>query len=82
MITAKVGDVVEVVFLDHSEGPNELIFRVYGRVSRKDRKVYVIDCWSPEHPSDDDAEGFNRHQYSILRKTIKEIYLLRRVRIK
>jgi len=80
MTTPKVGDIVEAVFLDHSEGPSEQTFRVFGRVSNKNRTVYVIDCWSPEHTSDDDADGFNRHQYSILRKTIKEIYILRRVR--
>jgi len=80
MTTPKVGDIVEAVFLDHSEGPSEQTFRVFGRVSNKNRTVYVIDCWCPEHTSDDDADGFNRHQYSILRKTIKEIYILRRAR--
>jgi hypothetical protein len=80
MTIAKVGDIVEIVFLDHSEGPTEQSFRVFGRVSNRNRTVYVIDCWSPENPSHDDAEGFNRHQYSILRKTIKELYILRRVK--
>lgn len=80
MTIAKIGDTVEVVFLDHSEGPNEQTFRVFGRVSNKNRTVYVIDCWCPENATDDDADGFNRHQYSILRNTIKELYILKRVK--
>ena len=72
------GDVVEVVFLDHSEGPREQTFRVFGRVAQKTRTVYVIDCWEPEDTQGDDANGFNRHQYSILRRAIKEIYILKR----
>ncbi len=73
-----IGDVIEVVFLDHAEGPQTLSFRVFGRLAAKTRLTYVIDCWEPEHAAEDDANGFNRHQYSILRKTIKELHLLRR----
>jgi hypothetical protein len=80
MITPNVGDVVEIVFLDHSEGPTEQTFRVFGRISNKTRTVFVIDCWAPENQHDDDANGFNRHQYSILRKTVKELHLLKRVK--
>lgn len=73
-----IGDVIEVVFLDHAEGPQTLSFRVFGRLAAKTRLTFVIDCWEPEHAAEDDAGGFNRHQYSILRRTIKELHLLRR----
>jgi hypothetical protein len=73
-----IGDVIEVVFLDHAEGPQTLSFRVFGRLAAKTRLTYVIDCWEPEDASTDDANGFNRHQYSILRKTIKELHILKR----
>jgi hypothetical protein len=78
MTTAKVGDVVEIVFLDHSEGPVEQAFCVYGRVSNRTKLVYVVDCWCPEDPAIDDE--LNTHRYSILRKTIKELYILKRSR--
>lgn len=73
-----IGDVIEVVFLDHAEGPQTLSFRVFGRLAAKTRLTFVIDCWEPEHAAEDDAGGFNRHQYSILRRTIKELHVLRR----
>lgn len=78
MAFPKIGDRVEIVFLDHSEGPEELAFRVVGIVNAKDRNKLVVDVWCPADDSHDDAEGFNRQQYSILRKAIKELYILKR----
>ena len=40
-----IGDIIEVVFLDHAEGPQTLSFRVFGRLAAKTRLNYVIDCW-------------------------------------
>ncbi len=72
------GDVVEVVFLDHAEGDNEILFVVYGRVKEKDRTKIVVDCWTYV---DQDAErDENIHSYTILRSAIKEMYLLSRKR--
>lgn len=73
-----IGDVVEVVFLDHAEGPTSELFRVFGRLAAKTRSTYLIDCWEPADAQRDDANGFNRHQYSIVRSTVKELYVLRR----
>jgi len=73
-----LGDIVEIVFLDHSEGARELTFRVFGRLSKKTRTIYVVDCWEPAEAGEDDADGFNRHQFSIVRRTIIETHLLRR----
>lgn len=75
-----IGDVIEIVFLDHAQGPTEESFRVFGRLTKKTRTTYVVDCWEPEDPKRDDAEGHNRDQYSLLRKTVKELWVLRRVK--
>ena len=71
-----IGDIVEVVFEDHAEGPQSELFRVFGRLARKTRTTYVIDCWEPAEPGRDDADGHNRHQYSIVKRTVKEIAVL------
>lgn len=74
----ELGDIVEVVFEDHAEGPQSELFRVFGRLAKRTRTTYLIDCWEPAEPGRDDADGHNRHQYSIVRSTVKELRVLRR----
>lgn len=72
----ELGDIVEVVFEDHAEGPQSELFRVFGRLAKRTRTTYVIDCWEPADATRDDADGHNRHQYSIVRSTVKELFVL------
>ena len=74
----ELGDIVEVVFEDHAEGPQSELFRVFGRLAKRTRTTYLIDCWEPAEQGRDDADGHNRHQYSIVRSTVKELRVLRR----
>ncbi len=73
-----VGDIVEVVFLDHAEGDEEIRFVVYGRVKEKNRTKIVVDCWT--YAEDTNERDDNIHSYTILRSAIKEIYRLVRKR--
>jgi hypothetical protein len=69
----KPGDVVEVLFQDHSEGNDVPLFRVFGRVIAKDRTKLVVCTWEGMDASDENAVA-----YTLLRKVIKEIYILKR----
>lgn len=70
----KIGQVVEVVFDDHSEGDCVPTFRVFGRVVAKDRKSIVVRTW--EHETQEPNE--NDMTYTILRKVIKELWVIER----
>jgi hypothetical protein len=70
-----LGDVVRVVFDDHSEGEQHVVFEVFGRVLRKDRRSFVIACWKYAD-SDVDEEDRNMTIYTILRAAVKFIDIL------
>jgi len=68
-----LGDVVRVVFDDHSEGEQHIVFEVFGRVLRKDRRSFVIACWKY---ADNDDQDENMTAYTILRAAVKFIHIL------
>ena len=77
-IQVEVGDVIRIVFLDHSEGTVEQKFELFGRVHSKDRKMICVVCWGY---ADDQANiDDNTHCYTILRSTIIECDKLRKVK--
>jgi hypothetical protein len=70
-----LGDVVRVVFDDHAEGENHVVFEAFGRVLRKDRRSLVIACWKYAD-GDVDEEDRNMTVYTILRAAVKCIEVL------
>jgi|694.fasta_scaffold00823_24 hypothetical protein len=68
-----LGDVVRVVFDDHSEGEQHIVFEVFGRVLRKDRRSLVIACWKYADNNDQDE---NMTAYTILRAAVKSLEIL------
>jgi hypothetical protein len=68
-----LGDVVRVVFDDHSEGEQHIVFEVFGRVLRKDRRSFVIACWKY---ADNDDQDENMTAYTILRAAVRSIETL------
>ena len=70
-----LGDVVAVVFDDHSEGEQHIVFEVYGVVLRKDRKSLLIGSFVYAGSSDIDE---NVVVYTILRAAIRQFAVLRK----
>jgi hypothetical protein len=73
--TFDVGDVVSIVFEDHSEGDQHITFEVFGVVVRKDRKSVVVGSFVYPDCLDQDE---NTVVYTILRATIQSVNLLRK----
>ena len=61
-MTPKIGDIVQIEFLDHVEDGSELIlFHVVGKLAKKTRKQYVVDSWyyaDSKTPYDDNVKRF------------------------
>lgn len=70
-----IGDVVSVVFDDHSEGEQHIVFEVFGVVFKKDRRSLVIGSFV--YPDSRDIDE-NVVVYTILRAAIKRIEVLQR----
>jgi hypothetical protein len=70
-----LGDVVRVVFDDHAVGEQHIVFEVFGRVLRKDRRSLVIACWKYAD-SDEHEQDANVTAYTILRAAVKSIEVL------
>ena len=62
------GDIVEVDFYDHAQDSEEaLVFRVWGRVCKVEKKHIVVQVWA--HP--DNMENDNQTEYySIIKSCI------------
>jgi hypothetical protein len=76
--TLAIGDTLEVEFLDHSEGDNEVLFTLYGRLIEKDRTKIVVACWC--YADHEEARDDNVTRYTILRSAIKGIWKLKRTK--
>lgn len=70
-----LGDVVAVVFDDHSEGEQHIVFEVFGIVLRKDRRSLLIGSFVYAGSSDIDE---NVVVYTILRAAIRRLEVLRK----
>ena len=70
-----LGDVVAVVFDDHSEGEQHIVFEVFGVVLRKDRRSLLIGSFVYAGSGDIDE---NVVVYTILRAAIRQFTVLRK----
>ena len=70
-----LGDVVAVVFDDHSEGQEHIVFEVFGTVLRKDRKSLLIGSFVYAGSADIDE---NVVVYTILRAAMRQFTVLRK----
>ena len=78
--SAKVGEIVRVDFLDHSEhqnnpGQSAIAFKVYGVVSYIDAVEMRLVNWGYIGDDKTDGDG-NEHAYSIVRATIFKLHKL------
>lgn len=58
-----VGDIVRVVFDDHSEGNQHIVFEVFGRIMAKNRRSIIVASWKYDGSSEIDD---NSVQYTLL----------------
>lgn len=76
----KLGDLVEVTFLDHAnyrgiaESGGYITARVIGQIMRITDKSYELGVWITE----DVVQSENNDNYSILTSTIENISILKR----
>lgn len=76
----KVGEIVRVDFLDHSEhqnnpGQGAISFKVYGVVSHVDDVELRLVNWGYLENGKDPGDG-NEHAYSIVRSAIFKVHHL------
>ena len=70
------GQVVEVEFLDHVEDSSTpLLFTLYGRIVKVDRKYLVVESWSYTDRDGDDGDT-NVKTWTIVRSTITQAWRL------
>lgn len=76
----KIGDIVEVTFLDHAENSKDvLLFEVFGRVKDITRKAYLIRAWGYVNEVDRAGDGNpdNENSYAIVKRAIESIRVLK-----
>jgi len=72
----RVGQIVAVTFLDHSEDHSEPItFTVYGRAARNTRTHVCVDSW--EYTDQEAPYDTNEKRFSIVRTAISGIEVLK-----
>jgi len=76
----KVGDVVEVEFLDHVENSDTpLPCIVYGRVRKLTEATIAIESWTFDEPSGVSHHDFdNRKVWGLIRDAVLRIEVLKR----
>ena len=75
-----IGDIVEILFLDHVEDEHEPYpFLVYGRVAKLSKTAVTVESWAnvdkPAPPGDPNAKSF-----TIIKSTIERLSKLTRAR--
>lgn len=76
----KIGDLVEVVFLDHAENSKDvLLFEVFGRVMGITSKAFLIRAWGYVREVDRAGDGNpdNENSYAIVKRAIESIRVLK-----
>lgn len=76
----KVGDVVQVVFYDHAQDSDALLFEAFGRVGEITKNAYKVYHWRYVNDVDRAADNNTRHNedfYAIVKKAIVSIKRLR-----
>lgn len=72
----KVGDIVEVEFLDHVEdGGDPICFKVWGRLCKSARQHVEILSWAYSTADEADVPS-NEKRWTIVRAAIKRIIKL------
>ena len=66
----KLGEIVELVFWDHSEGGEPHLFSVWGRVGKASKVAVTVDVWAYANPRHERDE--NVASYTIIRKAIED----------
>ena len=64
----KRGDIVEITFLDHSEGVELRTFQAYGRVIRKRKDAITIQSWGDVATLEPDD---STQEYTIAKELIQ-----------
>ena len=74
-----MGDRVEIVFLDHAEGDEAMLFEVFGRLYKSTRWSYSVRCWGYVNELDraKDGRSDNETDYTIVKKAIESIKVLK-----
>lgn len=68
-------DIVEVIFLDHSQDLGEpIVCAVYGIIEHIDKTFINVTAWHPVSIPDDDGE--NSTTYTIIRACIQQLRIL------
>jgi hypothetical protein len=73
MSNIKINSLVEIDFLDHTNGDEPLRFKVWGRLKKRTKEFYHVVVWDyadqdAPHDNEDNVEGF-----CILRSCVKRI---------
>lgn len=68
-----VGDIVRVVFDDHSEGNQHIVFEVFGRIMAKNRRSIIVASWKYDGSNEIDD---NSVQYTLLTAAIISMHRL------
>ncbi len=72
----RVGQLIAVTFMDHSEDHDEpILFTVYGRVSKNARGHICIDCW--EYANQDEPYDDNEKRFTIVKRAIQHLEVLK-----
>lgn len=73
----KLGDVLEIIFLDHVSSTNgiaePIMCRVIGELVNQDKKAYYLASWLTH-----DNELHNMDSHTILKSTIKSVEVIRK----
>ena len=78
--TIKVGDLVDIEFLDHAEAaPDAIAFRLTGEVQNITKTSYIIYTWRYSNPIDKlkDHNKDNENSFAIVKKAVLSIKKLR-----
>ncbi len=67
---------VAIYFHDHCHGNDILDCKTIGWVHTNSRMKIVLDSWAPLDDNEDDCDGFNRQQWTILKSTIIKLVKL------
>lgn len=77
----KVGDLVDIEFLDHAEDAKEAMqFKLCGEISKMTRWAYIIRTWRYVNEIDrakDDNTKENENSFAIVKKAILSIKKLK-----
>lgn len=77
--TVHVGDVVEVVILDHMQGSDVLKpVHVYGRVHSVTPDTLVVDSWALPEGEDREQSKHDITQFALIRKAVTSVTVLKK----